>query len=438
MAATQQEEVLGTNFGSDGFPIDWQEGEKELFWIYDDLHIPNPVSPLFFDIGGWWLTCDHMFRRFGTPFACDWIAKRINGYVYTAAVPCDPSLHSEATEYENRYVPRVPRDPAYAGEIGAYLGGVLPIYAANFMAWWKTRLRPEIERNFEYLDGFDYEGASLLELAVLLEDAIDIHDRHWKIHWMLNFAQFASTQNLNAVIEEVGGDTTVMGRLQSSVEDRNWDAIEDLWRSKEEVKDDAELRAAFEQPTAAEVMQALAGSERGKRFIAERIETHQKTFGYKALWSHEFMYKLWVEDPAPIIEAIRGYVATDYDYPSNLKAVADDLEDAKRQVVEGVEGENAQKLQSALELSLNMNPLTPDHHFFVDQGTNARLRVAAIAIGRKLAEAGALHDAEDVVFLRYNELRRLMADPEAFDAKDTVSDRRDEHEEAFERRPPAW
>jgi pyruvate,water dikinase len=436
--STQHDEVLGTNFGSDTFPVEWQDGERELFWIHDDLHIPNPVSPLFFDIGGWWLTCDHMFRRFGTPFACDWIAKVVNGYVYTAAVPCEPGLHAEATEYESRYVPRVPRDPGYAGEIGAYLGGVLPIYAANFMTWWRTRLRPEIERHFEYLDGFDYDGASLLELAVLLEDAIDIHDRHWKIHWMLNFAQFASTQNLNAVIEEVGADASVMGRLQSSVADRNWDAIEDLWRGKEEVKRDPELRAAFEQPTAGAVMSALRGSDRGRQFIAQRIESHQKTFGYKAMWSHEFMYKLWVEDPAPIVEAIRGYVASDYDYPSNLQAVVDDLEAAKRQVMEGVEGENREKLSRALDLSLNMNPLTPDHHFFVDQGTNARLRVVVIAIGRKLTGAGTLDDPEDVVFLRYNELRRLMADAQAFDARDVVSDRRDDHEEAFELRPPAW
>ena len=438
MAATQQHEVLGTNFGTDAFPVDWQEGEKELFWIHDDLHIPNPVSPLFFDIGGWWLTCDHMFRRFGTPFACDWIAKEINGYVYTAAIPCDPALRSEATEYEARYAPRTPRDPEYAGQIGAYLGGVLPIYASNFMDWWKTRLRPEIERNFEYLDGFDYEGASLLELAVLLEDAMDVHDRHWKIHWMLNFAQFASTTNLNAVIEEVGADVALMGRLQSSVEDRNWDAIEDLWKSKEEVKGDEELQAAFEAPTAAEVMSALDGTDRGRRFIAERVRTHQQTFGYKSMWSHEFVYKLWVEDPAPIIEAIRGYVATDYDYPANLQSVRDDLEGATRDVVAGIEGDAREKLDAALQMSLNMNPLTPDHHFYVDQGTNARLRVAAIAIGRKLVEAGALTDPEDVVFLRYNELRRLMADPEAFDAQDLVSDRRDEREDAFEKRPPSW
>jgi phosphohistidine swiveling domain-containing protein len=438
MAVTQQDDVLGTNFGSDEFPIDWQEGEKELFWIFDDLHLPNPVSPLFFDIGGWWLTCDHMFRRFGTPFACDWIAKNINGYVYTAAIPCDPSLHAEATEYQNRYVPRVPRDPEYAGQIGAYLGAVLPIYAGNFLDWWRDRLRPEIERNFAYLDGFDYEGASLLELAVLLEDAIDIHDRHWKIHWMLNFAQFASTTNLNAVIEQVGGDTALMGRLQSSVEDRNWDAIEDLWRSKEEIKGDAELRAAFEGETAAEVLRALEGSERGRRFVAERIESHQRTFGYKAIWSHELAFKTWREDPAPILEAIRGYLATDYDYPANLQAVRDDLEGAKREVFEGVEGEDREKLQTALQLSLNMNPLTPDHHFYVDQGTNARLRIAAIAVGRKLVEAGALDDPEDAIYLRYNELRRLTADPAAFDAKDVVSDRRDEREEAYARRPPAW
>jgi pyruvate,water dikinase len=438
MAATQQDEVLGTNFGSEDFPVQWEEGEKELFWIYDDLHIPNPVSPLFFDIGGWWLTCDHMFRRFGTPFACDWVAKSVNGYVYTAAVPARTGLHAEATEFENRYVPRTPRDPAYAGEIGGYLGGVLPVYAANFMDWWKNRLRPEIERNFAYLDGFDYDGSSLLELAVLLEDAMDVHDRHWKIHWMLNFAQFASTQNLNGVIEEVGADTALMGRLQSSVEDRNWDAIEDLWRAKEEVKADAELHAAFEGATAKEVVAALEGSERGRRFLAERVEYHQHTFGYKSMWSHELIYKLWAEDPAPIIEAIRGYVATDYDYPSNLESVREDLEGAKRDVLEGVDGEAREKLEQALALSLNMNPLTPDHHFYVDQGTNARLRVAAIAIGRRLVEAGALEAAEDVVFLRYNELRRLTADPAAFDAKELVSDRRDDREDAFEKRPPSW
>ena len=441
MAASPTEQALDTFFGSDDFPIDWKDGEKERFWILDDLHCPNPVSPLFFDIGGWWLTCDHMFRRFGTPFASDWIAKNINGYVYTAAIPADPHVRVDGMEYEAAYTPRVPRDPEYPGKIGAYLGWVLPHYAEHFLDWWRDRLRPELERNFERLDGFDTENASMLDLAVLLEDAIDVHDRAWKIHWMLNFAQFSSTTALNATIEEVHGeaDPGLMGRLQSSVEDRNWDSIEDLWKMKEEIAGDDELRAIFEgDGTAKEVLAALEGSERGGRFVAERLRPHQQAFGYKAIWSHEFVFKTWVEDPAPIIEAVRGYLATDYDYPANIKAVADDLEAAKRDVMEGVEGEAREKLQQALDLSLGMNPLTPDHHFYIDQGANARVRLVAIAIGRKLAEAGVLDDPEDVVFLHYNELRLIMADPEAFDAKELVSDRRDEHEDAYEIRPRSW
>ena len=128
-------EVLDSRFGDEEFPVEWKAGEKELFWILDDLHCPNPISPMFFDIGGWWLTCDHMFRRFGAPFASDWIAKRVNGYLYTAAVPADPSAYGEASEYGSRYVPRVPEDSEYAGRIGAYLGAVLPHYAYNFLDW---------------------------------------------------------------------------------------------------------------------------------------------------------------------------------------------------------------------------------------------------------------------------------------------------------------
>ena len=106
--ATTELKVLATFQRDESFPIEWAEGEADLFWVLDDLHCPNPLSPLFFDLGGWWLTCDHMFRRFGTPFACDWIAKNVNGYLYTAAIPADPSARAEANDYQARYVPRVP------------------------------------------------------------------------------------------------------------------------------------------------------------------------------------------------------------------------------------------------------------------------------------------------------------------------------------------
>ena len=439
--AVKESQVLGTFYGDESFPVEWADGEKELFWVLDDLHCPNPLSPLYFDLGGWWLTCDHMFRRFGTPFACDWIAKNANGYLYTAAIPADPSVRAEANEYQARYVPRVPHDPEHAATIGAYLGFVLPHYAANFLDWWRERLRPEIERNFAYLDGYDTENASLVELAVLLEDAIDIHDRHWKIHWMLNFAQFSATMALDATIEEVkgAGDPALVGRLQSSIDDRNWDSIEALWRMKEEIKGDSDLRTAFAGDTAADIVRALEDGERRLAFLRDRLEPYQQEFGYKSIWSHELSFPTWRESPAPILEAVRGYLETDYDYPAAIGAVKADLESAVAELMDSVpEGEGRGRLQQSLDLSLKMNPLTPDHHFYIDQGTNARLRLVAIAIGRKLVEAGLVDHPEDVVYLHYNELRVLTANPEAFDPRPVVSERRDERERQALIRPPEW
>ena len=148
---SEAEEVLAQFLGDAAFPIAWDsEAEQRFFWVYDDLHIPNPVSPMFFDIGGWWLSCDHMFRRFGTPFAVDWLAKNVNGYVYTTAIPADGELRIDGTEYSARYGARVPRDGWYAGAMGAYLDTVLPVYGDHFADWWRTRLRPEMERNFAY------------------------------------------------------------------------------------------------------------------------------------------------------------------------------------------------------------------------------------------------------------------------------------------------
>ena len=139
----------------------------------------------------------------------------------------------------------MPIDENYVSDIGGYLGWTLPHYAENFLGWWRDRLVPEMSRNFERFDTYDYDSASLVELAVLLEDAIDMHDRHWSIHWVLNFAQFSSTTNLNTVIAEVKGEgdhSALMGRLQSSTENRNWDSIEELWKLKEAVKNDGGVR----------------------------------------------------------------------------------------------------------------------------------------------------------------------------------------------------
>jgi pyruvate,water dikinase len=435
--------VIKEFYGDETFPVEWAEGEKGLFWVYDDLHCPQPLSPMYFDIGGWWLTCDHMFRRFGTPFASDWIAKSVNGYLFTAAIPADVDFPVPAMEYGNLYVPRVPKDdPDYASKIGAYLGAVLPTYGLNFANWWRERLVPEMDHNLKYLESkIDrWEEIPLMEWAVILEDAMDIHDRHWKIHWMLNFSQLSATLNLRAVMEEVRGeiDEALLGRLQNSAADRNWDSLELLWTMKEEAKASSVLSSAFAKETGNEILAALQSTPEGKAFLDERVSAWQKEFGWHAVWSHEFVFPSRFEEAAPVLDVIKGYIESDYDYPSAVKELADDIAAASAEMLDGLEGEALEKMKAANDINLKMAPLTPDHHFYIDQGTNAHLRVVLICIGRKLVQLGVIDQPDDVIFLKYNELRYLLGDLENYDAKSIVAARRAERAESEGLRPPDW
>ena len=209
--------VIDRFFGDAATPIAWRDdAEKGLHFWYDDLHCPNAISPMWFDVGGWWLTCAYMFRRFGVPYGKDWVAKTINGYVMTAVVPREPKEEADLTAYYNM---------------------VLPVYADKFLGWWNERYLPEILRNFEYLDTFDMDGASLPEGMILLEDALDIQERHFRLHWILNYAQLTTSLTFQGMVKEMLGEehAPLVDSILTSDEDRNWDSVRDLWKLKERV-----------------------------------------------------------------------------------------------------------------------------------------------------------------------------------------------------------
>ncbi len=257
---------------------------------------------------------------------------------------------------------------------------------------------------------------------------------------MLNFAQLSATLDLRAVMQRVRGsvDEELLGRLQNSATDRNWDSIESLWAMKNEVRDDAELRAAFGGESTDDIAAALRRSDRGRRFIQERIEPYQREFGWHAVWSHEFIFPTVREQMEPVLELIRGYLATDYDYPSAIEAMRRDIAAASEEILEGLTGDALEEMRAANAINLRMAPLTPDHHFYIDQGANAHLRLVLLAVGGKLVEAGRLDQPDDVLFLRYNELRALIGSADAIDARGLVAARRREREAAEQRHPRDW
>ena len=419
--ARTSDTVLATFYGDESFPIEWAtEEEKQRFWWYDDLHCPQPISPLWFDVGGWWHTCSYMYRRFGLPFGKDWIAKQINGYVYTAVVP---------------------RDPEEAARLAPYMNMVLPVYGKQFHDWWRERLLPEVQRNMEFLDTFPRDQVSLPELMIHLEDALDIQERHFRLHWMLNLAQFAAFLNFKTIFAEAcgGSDPDIEGDILLSLEDRNWDSIRALTQLQRKVTASPVLSQAFAGETAREILAALERTPEGRAFLEQDIPAYQREFGYHAIYTHEYAFETWVETPRPIIEAIKGYIASNYDVDAEIAKTRQKRDAAIAEMWRRLKDEKDRpRLQEALDTALRMAPLTPDHHFYFDQGTYARLRLVFLAIGRRLVERGTLADPEDIIYLKYDEVRQIAADPQAFDAQKLVAERKAARLKAYTIRPRNW
>jgi phosphohistidine swiveling domain-containing protein len=403
---------------------------KQLFWFFDDNHVPNPISPMYFSLHGWWgPTLDYMYRRFGFPIGSAWNGKRVNGYLYSAISP---------------------RDPKESALLGPYYGFVMPTYAENFLEWWQKRYLPEVERNFEYLDTYDTENATLPELMVFLEEAIDIQERHFRLHWILNLAQFQSSITFQVLAGQTVPDLegSLVGRILISLEDRNWDSVRELWELKETVKASTVLLQIFEShETATAIIPALEACPAGVEFM-QKVHAYLKVYGYKPLYTHEYIYKLWVEDPAPAVETIKGYLASDYNFPAEYEKIKQDQQNAMTELLakvpEDTPVEKREALVEAMRLAVKMMPLTPDHHYYFDQGTFARMRLVLLGIGRKMVKEGMLRNAEDIMYLEYDQLRfyaanpKTEANPDGYDGIAVIRAARRQWEDAFKVTPRDW
>jgi phosphohistidine swiveling domain-containing protein len=138
-----------------------------------------------------------------------------------------------------------------------------------------------------------------------------------------------------------------------------------------------------------------------------------------------------------VLDLVRGYLQSDYDYASAIEAMRRDIEAASAEILDGLSGDALEEMRAANAVNLRMAPLTPDHHFYIDQGANAHVRLVLMAIGRRLVEAGRIGQPDDVMFLRYNELRAVIGGADIA-AAELVAARRGDREAARRRKPRDW
>lgn len=416
------EKILATYFGeNDPIKPEWKNDEdKGLFWFYDDLHCPNPISPLYFDCNGWWgPTCEYMYRRFGAPIGSEWIAKKIGGYVYTAVVP--PKTKPEQTN-----------------SLFAYYMTVMPEYAESFYERWRTEYIPEIKGYWEKILNFDFEHSTIPQALIHMEDCLDMQERAFKIHWIINLAQFkASSDFVDYYKEVIGQVDDEVGKINVSTDDRNWDSLRELWNMKEFVKGHPALRKMFEENEKEVIMEKLQETEDGKTFF-NMLNDYRKEYGFHALYTHEYIYKTVYEDPTPVLDTIKDYLKSDYNFDDHYETCKREQQEAIDRMFEKIKDpEKVTKMRHYLHLCVQMAPITPDHHFYLDQGVFSHMRLMFLEIGKMFVKEGILDDPEDIFMLGYEDIRCAGVDKN-YPAKEIAAKNRAAMAEARKHHPREW
>ena len=214
-----------------------------------------------------------------------------------------------------------------------------------------------------------------------------------------------------------------------------------LWALSRLIRSDARLDRLFASGETPAILEAIRGDDRFAGFRRE-LDRFLEDWGFRS--SAELMLTLpsLQEDPAPVIELLRQYAASDGEPPAAVMArqAAGRVEETSRVTRTLARRSPALALAVRWLLRAAQASVAYRERARLKQALlYTRLRRVALAIGRRLAADGRLAKPDDVFMLTWQEIEALGAGRAMFPygVPDLVALRRREHAALGAMRPPA-
>ena len=261
-----------------------------------------------------------------------------------------------------------------------------------------------------YWAAIDLSAASLMDLLEHWRHALLTQDLCFKLHFLIAFPRHVVAGMMAHQAEDLAGltDPAMVAKLTQGLgPTRQLELDMALWSLAGEAIT-AGLDDLF---TGADILQALEGSGRAASWLGQFHQFLEK-FGARQVMPLDLIDPTLIEDPASVLKTIASYIAKGgaYDFQGierdralerdrlvaeTLAKVADATarDDLARLMVA------ARKFQAAME---------DDNYYLL--WAISQVRWVAMEIGRRLARGGVLEDAEDIHFLKKDELEAALVD----------------------------
>lgn len=420
---------------------------------------PDPLSPAFLSVIAplFQSMLDFTFVKWGfePPQGLDAVGVFYNqpyfhrDYIQAALAPLSPQVRNALVmqivnpfgRHERKLVTEV--SPAFLGMIARML---------RFMTAFPKQLPhvlAEYRAEIKKFDSYKFEEMSDEEIVRRVRELVFTHASHLLNYNFLMIALIGlSYQMLGTLLERYhGGDTEqVRAKLISGVTGNiTMQTNIKLWKLAQEAKRSASVRAILQNTPDDQVRDELQRDPEGRIFLAQ-LDAFLEQYGHREI-RMDILYPTWGEDPAPVLQFIRGYF--DADERSSPLNQQDRLVRERRQLEREVDEKVTREVRGRVITA-------PLFHWVLDntqKHTRERdtvhfeltrmfppFRRALLELGTRWQRENLLERADDIFFLTVDEMEEIARDPRP-DARGTrtqmlVQERRAEFEQNARRTPP--
>ena len=398
----------------------WQDPEDgQRTWFWDSEHFAYPLTPLSIDLAEIW------FQETAVATGSDPNERRRvypHGFGYSLmSPPPDPSASPDPGQ--------VKRNERTARK------------SLKIRQLWRDKYLPPIRVVCRELQRLDYASMTLIELASRLQGFAENTGRGFGLTMVPAGPQFQCSQPLLEFCEnEFGAE----GKSMSTVMIQGYATAAsasdtELWRLSKQAASEPSVRQTLRVHNSDELVDVLPDVQGGDRFM-EALSQHLDRHGWRPDVWFELSLPTGRDNPEPAVKQIQRYLAGEDDDPR--KAVARSAR-RRRQMVRQVRSrlkdhpEKLDKFNSLLDTASQFTPVSEGRAFWQLTLTGS-LRAPCLSLGEKMRKAGFLAEADDIFYLRLNEIKFIVSGNGQADWRQQIKERREDRQRWMDVVPPAF
>jgi len=294
------------------------------------------------------------------------------------------------------------------GELRLYLLGRDGLIFRNYRRL--ERYIPQLLTRLEELDKLDLGQASNEELLDYFGQTQQLGQTYLQlIRWGLVLHNMSLYHLLRYALQRwCDDDGTLLARLLTSLPDnKTAEANRMLWELAQAALTSPTVAAIFRQAEPEAVFGQLSRSAEGQRFML-RISHFLAAYGHRAV-TRDVSSPRWEDNPGLVISLLKGYVTASRGF--NLQAMearqAHQREEATHQVLAMLSGLKRTLFRILLDYTHHYTTFRENQRFYLDM-IFLRWRRVFLEIGQRFRERELISTAEDVFFLRLDEIVQVI------------------------------